>query len=1072
METVKDQATLSFVSAYFTIYAYHLLKEKFNGIERLDFLFGEPTFLQIDPDKISKRDFKIENDKLEVSRVLNQRAVAQACADWIREKVTIRSMVKPNFLHGKMYLIKNTDGTEEAILGSSNFTVNGLGLGTSPNIELNLIMNDRRDLQDLQRWFKEVWDDSILTQDVKAEVLNYLEQHYADNAPEFIYFKTLFHLFRQSLQETEIVNRSVETVRLTQTGIWQALFDFQKDGAKSAIGKLLKYNGCILADSVGLGKTYTALAVIKHFETRNDKVLVLCPKRLRENWTVYRTNNTLNPFIADRFAYDVLSHTDLSRTDGVSGDIDLSTVNWGNYDLIVIDESHNFRTDTKSRKDADGNVIQQSRYDRLLQEVLKSGVKTKVLLLSATPVNNHLKDLRNQIHFITGEMPTAFQDSASMGIANYADTLRVAQGVFAKWSSEQPRPDASVLLSKLDASFFKLLDGLTIARSRKHIRKYYDLAALGNFPSRNKPVSVTAATDSKGEFMSYDDLNTEMMGYKLSLFNPSKYLKAEFKKEYEGKVKNFSQEARESYLIGMMKINFMKRLESSVHSFVISMDRTIEKIERLEANIKTFKDKQADISFEYGDLYTDETLLEEQLYNQEESDAFEAGGKLKFPFKHLDVEKWFRDLTNDKAQLIYLRDSAKKVTPARDAKLQALSALISNKINTPSLTRDSKPNKKVLVFTAFADTAEYLYDHLKPAVHDTLGVHLALVTGGTANNRTTFGKVNFAEILTHFSPVSKQRNKTALTQAEEIDLLIATDCISEGQNLQDCDYLINYDIHWNPVRLIQRFGRIDRIGSRNASVSMTNFWPTADLDAYMNLKARVEARMALVDIAATGDDNLIEPDKIQDVITDDLRYRDRQLLKLKEEILDLEDVQDSLSLGDFSLNDFRLDLARFLEAKHQMLEKSPDGLYAVVPAQPERGIEKGVIFCLCQSATALQNERVNQFQPYYLVYVKETGEVRYSFSHAGKILDVFRDLCAGKSEPYASLCLAFDAETQKGKEMTAYNDLLAKSVASIADAFKSKMTDALKRRDGQLIASSDRPQTADDFDLVTWLIIK
>jgi SNF2 family DNA or RNA helicase len=1071
-EKIDDHATLSFVSAYFTIYAYHLLKEKFDGIDHLDFLFGEPTFLQIDPDKISKRDFKIENDKLEVAHALKQRAIAKACADWIREKVSIRSMVKPNFLHGKMYLINKANGRDEAILGSSNFTVNGLGLGKSPNIELNLVTNDRRDLDDLQAWFKEVWTDTVLTEDVKAEVLNYLEQHYADNSPEFIYFKTLFHLFQKSLKEMEEVIKSAKN--LNETDVWKTLFDFQKDGANSIIGKLGKYNGCILADSVGLGKTYTALAVIKHFELRNDKVLVLCPKRLRENWTVYCINSKLNPFLNDRFGYDVLSHTDLNRTTGKSGDIDISTLHWGNYDLVVIDESHNFRTDTKSRTDENGNVIQRSRYDRLLHDVIKSGVKTKVLLLSATPVNNQLKDLRNQIHFITGENPTAFQDAASIGIPNYVETLRVAQGAFAKWADEKPRQDASALLNKLDTAFFKLLDALTIARSRKHIKKHYDLAALGNFPVRNKPVSVSTATDTKGEFMSYDDLNRVMLEYKLSYFNPVTYVKPEFKKEYEGNVKNFSQELRENYLIGMMKINFMKRLESSVHSFVISMERTIRKIEKLESNIKMFKDKRADISFELGDLYTEETLLEEQFFNYEELNAFQAGEKLKFPFKHLDVDKWHRDLTTDKAQLIYLRDSAQKVTAARDAKLLELKNRISEKIKSPSLNKDGNPNKKVLVFTAFADTAEYLYTQLKPFAQKQLGgVHIALVTGGAMPNQTTFGRADFTEILMNFSPVSKQREKTLLDADGEIDILIATDCISEGQNLQDCDFLINYDIHWNPVRIIQRFGRIDRIGSRNTSVTMVNFWPTADLDNYINLKARVEARMALVDISATNEDNLLDPDKIQDVVTDELKYRDRQLLKLKEEILDLEDVQDSVSLSDFSLDDFRLDLSRFVDAKRDLLEKSPDGLYAVVPAQPEQNLHAGVVFCLRQIDNAVQNERVNPFQPYYLVYVKASGEVQFTFAHAPKILEAFRDLCAGKYEPYASLCRDFDHETEQGKKMDTYDKLLSDAVRSIAASFKNKMVASLLAgRSGKLISQNDQPQTASDFDLITWLIIK
>ena len=419
---------------------------------------------------------------------------------------------------------------------------------------------------------------------------NILRQLYEDNAPEFIYYKTLFHIFEKFLGDAGKTDAELGQTSLFETGIWQALFEFQKDGAKGAINKTLRHNGCILADSVGLGKTYEALAVIKYFELKNERVLVLCPKKLRENWTIYTANSLLNPFISDRFRYDVLSHTDLSRDRGYSADINLETLNWGNYDLVVIDESHNFRNNTPGKRDEAGDLTRKSRYQRLMDDIIKAGVRTKVLLISATPVNNDLKDLRNQIYFLTEGNDRSFAET--LGIGSLKDTLTAAQKVFSLWARKQSAERKTAdLLEKLNAAFFKLLDELTIARSRKHIQKYYKdtIAQLGGFPERKKPVSIYPAIDTRGRFLSYDKLNDEIAGYKLSLFNPSKYVQEQFKPAYQTATRDpFTQADRENFLIGMMKVNFLKRLESSVKSFEITMGRTIAKIEALETKIRAY----------------------------------------------------------------------------------------------------------------------------------------------------------------------------------------------------------------------------------------------------------------------------------------------------------------------------------------------------------------------------------------------------------------------------------------------------------------------------------------------------
>ena len=1071
---IKDGSSLSIVSAYFTIYAFDALRSSLLGINDLRFLFGEPRFInRLDPDRTEKKSFIIDSGGLQLTNQLELKRVARECAAWIEDKVEIRSIQKENLLHGKMYHIDDTN-REHAILGSSNFTVRGLGLGESEgNIELNLKVEDNRDVNDLKQWFNELWYDEKQVKDVKDEVLSYLHQLYENYAPEFVYYKTLYHLFERYLSDQEGWGLLDTPPQLVDTQIWNALYGFQKDGVKGAINKILTHNGCIIADSVGLGKTYEALAVIKYFELRNENVLVLCPKKLRENWTLYPayTGNTLNPFPNDRFGYAVLSHTDLSRADGMSGDVDLSYFNWGNYGLVVIDESHNFRNNTPEKKDQDGNLIRLSRYKRLMEDIVKSGVNTKMLLLSATPVNNDLRDLRNQLYFLTEERDDAFKDS--LGVANLRETISSAQTVFNKWAKREGTRSSQNLLEELSTHFFRLLDGLTIARSRKQIQKYYpdSMRELGGFPKRGKPESIYTKIDLEDEFLSYDALNDEISEYQLSLYNPTKYLRPEHHAEYDlGLVKNFTQSDREHFLIGMMKVNFLKRLESSVHSFKITLERTLAKIGELEERIQRFKAFRA----ENPDM--DLAEMEIDAGDDEELQAaLEVGVSLKFKMAHLDAGRWLEDLRRDREQLEGPLRSAEKVNPARDAKLKKLKKLIEAKVTNPTITKDGNPNRKVLVFTAFADTADYLYGELHEWAQAELGIHTGMVTGGAMPNKTTLGKTDFIRILTNFSPIAKNRAyDNSMPQDEEIDLLIGTDCISEGQNLQDCDYLINYDIHWNPVRIIQRFGRIDRIGSVNRSVHLVNFWPTDDLNRYINLKNRVEARMALVDVTATQGDNLLDPDALPEAIEGDLKYRDQQLLKLQEEILDLEEFNESVSLNEFTLDDFRMELIRYIESNKKKLEEAPFGLYAVVP--PPAGdpiIKPGVIFCLKQKSKSEENEKLNPTHPYFLVYVREDGVVRFTFAQPKQILEMYRQLCEAKTSPYEELCALFDEHTDNGVDMSGYDKLLREAVRSISHTYEKRALSSLRSgRGGVLPLESEQIGDTTDFELVTWLVIK
>jgi len=1079
-DKIRQGTDLSFVSAYFTIYAHAALKDQLDQIKHLRFLFGEPQFIQsLDPDKTEKKAFRIENDALALANTFQQRHVARECADWLQAKAEIRSIIKPGFLHGKMYHMDN-NGVHEAIIGSSNFTVRGLGLGTSGNnIELNLEVDSARDRKDLKNWFDEVWNNMDLVEDVKPEVLNYLSLLYQNHSPEFIYFKTLFHIFEDYLSEAERGGLLNEKTGFFESDVWDMLYDFQKDGVKGAINKVLKHNGCIIADSVGLGKTFEALAAIKYFELLNGRVLVLCPKKLEDNWKVYRENDTRNPLLRDRFAFTVRAHTDLGRDA-------YDTHNWGNYNLVVIDESHNFRNNARGKVQED-NIRKTTRYEFLMERVLQTGVDSKVLLLSATPVNNSLKDLRNQFLLITQDQDTAFHES--LGIYSIAQAMKNAQTHFTQWADPKKNPERKVsrLLDALDSTFFKLLDELTIARSRRHIISYYGTKDMGEFPKRLKPIALHSVTDIKGYFPSYDDLHAAISEYKLSIFNPSEYILPEFTSEYPEVAENASvlqdQKKRESFLIGMMRTNYLKRLESSVHSFEISIDRTIKKIDDLLQKIDHFEGSI--------DEYTNPDLFKEQG-EEEEAELLErlsVGKKLPIRLEHLKRREWKKDLKKDRTQLIAIHEKAAAVTADRDAKLQELKRLIQGKINHP-LNDD---NRKVLVFTAFSDTAQYLYTNLKDWVSEELSLHCALVTG-TGDNRTTFKQAgytrqtDFISILTNFLPRSKLRERMPnIPQEGEIDILIATDCISEGQNLQDCDYLINYDIHWNPVRIIQRFGRIDRLGSTNKQIQLVNFWPTDDLNKYINLKDRVEARMAMVDLAASGGDNLLDPDQLEALVNEELSYREKKLIRLRDEVIDLEEMDDNVSLSEFTLDDFRVELMNFLANNRNRLEEAPLGLYAVTPTLDEmKGatlfdkswheiVKSGVIFCLRHKNPPQEkrSSNVNPLGQYYLLYIRDDGTVRFTFTQAKNVLSMFQKLSVGKAAPYQTLCDLFDQETESGAKMDTYSGLLVKTVNAIVRTFQKRTAAGLQSgRDFVIPDKQEQAADASDFELITWLVIK
>ena len=1081
---LQPGSDLSIVSAYFTIHAYRALQEELHQIASLRFLFGEPSFVgDLGQRKNRSKAFQLTDERLVLSTQLAQSSVARECSEWIAlDKVEIRSITRSDLLHGKMYHMQKDRGTH-ALLGSSNFTLSGLGLASGGgNVELNLVVDSDRDRQDLRNWFNEWWNDGDLTMDVKDEVLRELARIYSDQAPQFIYYLTLFHLFRDLIDGDADDQTQLKDLKLPDTHIWQMLYSFQKDGAKAIINRLNDLNGCILADSVGLGKTFTALAVIKYFELRNARVLVLCPKKLRHNWTYHKGHYEHNPLADDHFRYDVLSHTDLGRDKGEVGDLQLDRLNWENYDLLVIDESHNFRNNNYATDEG-----KQTRYETLINKVIRAGIRTKVLLLSATPVNNALADLRNQISFIAGGDVSKRDDADQafferLGIASVADTTRTAQGKFTNWA-KQPPQDRKVedLLQELNGDFFNLLDGLTIARSRRQLKHGYaaEVKELGSFPTREKPKSIHPPLDTQDDTLSFEAIDSRINGLTLALYNPTNFLKKDLDSKTlafysDRQFSGFTQQGRERILVGMMKIGFLKRLESSVHSFCLTLGRTIGKIDSLQQKFAAFEQHQA------AHPGLDDDAISPEALDAEDED-FLVGGKRKFRLADIDIPRWRQAVVEERERLQALLDAVSAVDVGRDAKLALLRERITGKLQKPTKDKEGRANHKVLVFTAYADTAEYLYEHLHRHIQEQ-GHHVAMVRGDGNNHSTIPGVRDFETVLTHFSPLARAHKD--IPKEQHIDVLIATDCISEGQNLQDCDLLINYDIHWNPVRIIQRFGRIDRIGSHNKAVHLVNFWPMQDLDRYLNLKHRVEARMALADIAATQSDNLLEEDQIDDLVQGELQFRSRQLKRLQNEILDLEDLDEtSLSLSDFSLEEFRRDLLEFLESRREELEAAPLGVYAVAPAGgPDSLAQPGAIFCLRwrsqdDQLAPNQPERtvtaINPLHPHHLVYVRDDGTVRLTFVQPKQALTLFREVTAGHTEAVERLCRFFDQKTGNGADMSHYDGLVTKAVQSIQHTFgKQALKNLASDPRGKLPSESQAPTVdSTQYELVTWLSI-
>lgn len=1065
--TAKVGSKISIAAASFSIYAYEALKAELEQVDELRFIFTRPTFTKTDAAKGPKeqREFyipKLNRERslfgsefeIKLKNQLSQKAIAKECADWIRRKVKFRTNVSEMAVHAGSIMVTVPDKSTTAFTPINDFSKTELGLEQGNYMGFGINRIEAPTANNFLANFNKIWTDTEKLQDITDVVLENIENVYRENSPDFIYFVTLYNIFHEFLDDISDDELANEATGFKNSAIWNKLYDFQQEACLAIINKLEKFNGCILADSVGLGKTFTALSVIKYYENKNRNVLVLCPKKLRDNWLTYRENYKNNPVASDRFAYKVLHHSDLSRTHGESNGTDLGRFNWSNYDLVVIDESHNFRNGGKVTEMDDDEDPKENRYLQLMNKVIRQGVRTKVLMLSATPVNNRFNDLKNQLELAYEGDSSRIEQVLGMEGRTVADVFKQAQSAYNKWADlEEGERTTQRLLESLNFDFFKILDAVTIARSRKHIEKYYDTAKIGAFPERLKPIARRPGITDMNKDVTFKAIFGLLEQLKLVVYSPSAYILPSrmYKYEQEGTTKSGGKQLslvnREKGIRVLMQVQLLKRLESSVYSFNLSLKHVQELIKSTLTMVRDCKGELAGIDIDGLGLEEDEITV--------------GNENNRISLDDLDHIRWKQDLEADEFVIGKLIQMVENVPPEHDSKLQQLLADIDHKIKNPI----NGDNKKVIVFSAFSDTAEYLYQHVSEHMQKVHCMHTALVSGDV-DGRSTLKikqKMDFNTVLTLFSPISKEKASIYPNIKEEIDILIATDCISEGQNLQDCDFLVNYDIHWNPVRIIQRFGRVDRIGSKNKCIQLENFWPDMELDEYINLKGRVESKMKAVVMTSTGDDNPIAPEE-----PGELDYRIDQLKRLHDEVVDLEEMNKGVSIMDLGLNEFRQDLVEYMKSNPD-IDHTPLGLHAVVAKTA--GLPEGVIFVLKNKTGEINIGKRNRLHPFYMVYLDNDGNVVTNYLAPKDLLDNVRALSKGKVEPIKDLCKAFNRETADGKRMDRYSKLLGKAVESVVDVRKDSAIDSfLDGEQGELFDKTTAGM--DDFELVSFFVVK
>lgn len=958
-----ENGSLDLVTGYFSVNALALMKENINSVEKFRLILGNLMQEESQVNKI----INLLNGNTGISSTLSLSASAQKAVEFLQQdKVSVKNIQK-NFCHAKTYLYTDKTKTKNYfIVGSSNLTDAGLGIKDSSNIELNIAKHDYEDeFKNLKKWFQEQWDKVASEKielpdktkvDVKQYIIELIKNLFKEYSPHDLYYKVLYEMFKDDIMELSgDAEFKREIAHLEETTIYQSLFPYQQKGAISLIKMLQKFNGAILADAVGLGKTWTALAVMKYFELKGYTVLLLCPKKLSNNWQQYKIGQQ-SRFEKDEIDFYIRYHTDLQegRFDRYN-DKTLRYFKTRPKLLIVIDESHNLRND------------KSSRYKFLIDELLLPENKSrdvKVMHLSATPINNKLMDIRNQFKLMTKGLDDGFKDT-ELEIESLENIFRTAQKDFSEWAGINDRKIAD-FIAKLPKKFEKLTDALIVARTRKLIEGEFGEM---NFPKKEDPINEFVTPENIGNLKSFDEI-LNAVSVNLTAYRPADYIK-----DISPKSVLEDEKQRQKFLVKMMYILLIKRLESSWFSFKSTVENILNHHINALKKVEQFIQSKTDSAIE-------DVLTEEEKEEIDET-AAEIDGETEEPItlgkkrpislsaitlidlfkKHLEAD--IKKLSELKANLDkYQADF--NANKAQDEKLNKLIEHITNK-------QKKSDNKKVLVFTVFKDTAKFLYDELKKR-----GIpNVAFVSGSISETFDGYSGDKFEPILERFAPYTKLYNEKDWSELYErinlsddyreadkwkvpykkwleiikqhdkdtkykidnpIDVLIATDCLSEGQNLQDCDTVINYDVHWNPVRLIQRMGRIDRIGSPNKTIRGINFWPGKNYEDYLNLKSRVENRMALMTVVGTELDDKMTPELQKMVEENPLLPKQAQKMLEQLQITwdDVETGEDTLGLNDLSLEQFRQELFEFFKKNEEFFKKIPNGVFTGFKFKPNR----------------------------------------------------------------------------------------------------------------------------------------
>lgn len=1040
--STKKDCIVNIINDKLTLSVFSKLQANLSNVKEINFILRDTTFIPKQQELSHEFEININETLFNAYDIIEKNNLthlnkAKTMYNFIKGHVNVKRTNNKDLVRGNLITINN----DFMIQGSSSLeipTVKGKNHIKSFNFDSVIDSNmDGKQILEANKKFTIIWNTPEYTVDFKEELLKSLEYLYKEHSPEFLYYYTLNDLFSPQLSEEGISRFQNDASKFQSTEIWKKLYPFQRDAVMTAIQKIHKYNGCIIADSVGLGKTFEALAIIKYFEMRQDNVLVLTPRKLYDNWNSFK-GIYKNSFLDERFDYKIMCHTDLSRYSGTSvSSYDLDRFDWGKYDLLVIDESHNFR----NRKETDDGHI--TRYHRLMEEVIKANKKTKVLLLSATPVNNSLTDLKNQLSIITADRNDFFVEE---GIADISNLLTQTTRQINIWN-KLPDKNKEQLYDMLPTNFYKLLDLMTIARSRRHITNSYGLEEIGSFPEKLIPITFHPNVDTQEELLQVEKTNIQLEDLLMAVYTPMKYIKPQFKALYHEKYKTkvngrdvFFHEDREFYTAVLQRFNLFKRLDSSVYAFSETLHRLLEKIDSFMNTLNK--------------SYLSLTVEDEEDENEEIDNCLDY--KYEIEVKHLDKIKFLAELSFDRkiVEDIY-KESQKILQNKRDNKLSKLKQVLQDKIqNTPYNTG----NKKVLIFTAFADTANYLYDNLINFAQRN-NLVIATVTG-SGSPRCTYNPhkraLSFEDILCRFSPKSKLRE--TLPPEQQVDILIATDCISEGQNLQDCDCVINYDIQWNPVALIQRFGRIDRIGSTNKQIQMINFFPDVNLNDYLQLESRVKNKMVQVNIAATGDENILDKGM------NDITFRQKQLERLQEEVIDIDEAKDGISLTDFNLNDYLYEVASYIK-QNKEINRTPHGIYSITNAE-----QKGVIFCFKHKNIDMKPKNESSLYPYYLIFIGTDGNIIIHNTQVRDLLKQFRNLCYQKNTIDDNIFKEFYKETNNIKDMSFYSALLTKGIQSIQGKEVEQAKQTIFDFTGYDNAFSN--ETTENFELISFLVVK